>query len=129
MKAVRMALEKKQPFARKAEAVGSKTAEVSVAHSGQWRDHENGGLRLRCSKPGQREGPLCAHGDGIIPVSHWSCCGARQQASSCKSGSGSDSSSESSVSDDDSHGAGSASDDGSHGAPEIIRGDHSGHVW
>ena len=87
MKAVRMALEKKQPFARKAAAVGSKTAEVSVAHTGQWRDHEHGGLRFRCSKPGLcEEGPFCAHGDGIIPVSHWSCCGARQEASSfCKS--------------------------------------------
>jgi len=119
----------------------------SSEHSGQWRDHDDGSLRLLCSLPGQREGPLCAHGAGLIRTSHWSCCGARKRDASCKPGGDSDDDSSSSSEDTPDSGAHVF---GSDDVPSFIRqmmkgqakagiqsrakeaysrGNHSGHVW
>lgn len=80
----------------------------SSEHSGQWRDHGDGSLTQCCSIPGQQEGPVCAHGSGIITASHWSCCGARKRDASCKPGGDSDDDSSSSSEDED------APDSGAH---------------
>lgn len=73
----------------------------SSEHSGKWRDHEDGSLTQLCSLPGQEEGPLCAHGSGLIRTSHWSCCGARKRNAPCKpDGDSSDNSGDSGSEDD-----------------------------
>lgn len=123
----------------------------SSEHSGQWRDHGDGSsLGQFCSLPGQQEGPVCAHGSGIITTSHWSCCGARKRDASCKPGGDSDDDSSSSSEDEDAPDSGAhvfGSDDvpsfirqmmksqaeagmKSRTAKEVYsRGNHSGHVW
>jgi hypothetical protein len=130
----------------------------SSEHSGKWRDAEDGSLTQFCSIPDQEEGPLCAHGSGIIRKSHWSCCGARKRNAPCKPGGDSSDSSGDSGSDEDlsqflrelrrgrvpSATDSPASDDvpswikhamksgpGSKpsGAKSAPRGNHSGHVW
>ncbi len=135
MKAVQQALENKTLIASKSAAKassGSKAGKASSSeHSGQWRDHDV--TSLCCSIPGGVEGPLCAHGSGIIVTSHWSCCGARKRDASCNPGGGDsdgDSSSSSEGIDLDSvFGSGLIRCMMKNPAEADSKGNHFGHVW
>jgi hypothetical protein len=48
------------------------TAGGARKHRGEWRGSST---RQWCSRPGEAEGELCAHGEAIIQEPHWSCCG------------------------------------------------------
>lgn len=49
-------------------------------HAGEWRSLSR---PYWCSLPAEKDGMLCAHGDGIINDSHWSCCGKRSKDEPC----------------------------------------------
>ena len=51
-----------------------------AGHTGAWR---GGDRPLCCSTAAFRDGPLCAHGGGVVTAPHWSCCGARRATGPC----------------------------------------------
>jgi len=57
--------------------------QISGAHTGQWRRLSDGGLRYKCSIPGNEDGTLCSHDGGIIGSDHWSCCGKLSEKAPC----------------------------------------------
>lgn len=52
----------------------------ALGHSGAWRGPSTA---QHCSLDTSPEGVLCAHPGGIIPGSHWSCCGVRSETGRC----------------------------------------------
>jgi hypothetical protein len=64
-----------------AASVAPVQASSARSHIGEWRELHK--LRYYCSRSGQVEGTLCQH-DGIVTESHWTCCGEKNRASSCK---------------------------------------------
>ena len=63
----------------KAEAV--RLADRAGPVASQWRDQAV--TKKYCSRAGDEEGPVCAHGSEIIRTDHWSCCGVGSKGAPC----------------------------------------------
>jgi len=55
--------------------------DTPLGHRGTWRVPEVQGQY--CSVPAMMDGPMCDHGNTLIRVPHWSCCGALARDAVC----------------------------------------------